>query len=151
MGPWIKDPVFLLLWCGFNPWSMDFHVPWVWTKKKVFWEDLRPHAPTTIFSLASWVTEKPRVGNNQSSSQAVLLCWLLSLTPKCDVNTSLRPFLHMSVPNSLGQSRWVKISGRRQAWPFQITIYWGLIDVTSSHGCVFFPSLLPTLQIQVTL
>ena len=23
-----------LLWCRFSPWPGNFHVPWVWTKKK---------------------------------------------------------------------------------------------------------------------
>ena len=23
----------LLLWCRFNPWQRNFHMPWVWTKQ----------------------------------------------------------------------------------------------------------------------
>ena len=36
----VKDPVLslqqlgLLLWCGFNPWPGNFHMPWVQKKKK---------------------------------------------------------------------------------------------------------------------
>ena len=30
----VKDSALLLLWHGFDPWPGNFHMPWVWLKKK---------------------------------------------------------------------------------------------------------------------
>ena len=40
MAQWVKDLALSLqwlgplLWCGFNPWPRNFHMPWAWPKKK---------------------------------------------------------------------------------------------------------------------
>ena len=34
MAQGIKDLALLLLWHGFNLWPGNFHMPWVWPKKK---------------------------------------------------------------------------------------------------------------------
>ena len=34
MAQWIKDLALLQLWLGFSPWPRNFHMPWVWPKKK---------------------------------------------------------------------------------------------------------------------
>ena len=33
-GLLVKDLVWLLLWCGFDPWPENCCMPWVWPKKK---------------------------------------------------------------------------------------------------------------------
>ena len=33
-GQWVKDLVLLQLWLRFQPWSRNFHVPWVPPPKK---------------------------------------------------------------------------------------------------------------------
>ena len=33
MAQWVKDPVMSLLWCGFDPWPRNFHMPEVQGKK----------------------------------------------------------------------------------------------------------------------
>ena len=40
MAQWVKDLVLsllqlgLLLWCRFDPWQRNFHMPWAWPSKK---------------------------------------------------------------------------------------------------------------------
>ena len=34
MASKVKDPAWLLLWHGFDPWSRNFHMPKSWLKKK---------------------------------------------------------------------------------------------------------------------
>ena len=42
MDQWVKDLVLSLLWLGsllwheFNSWPRNFHIPWAWQKKKIF-------------------------------------------------------------------------------------------------------------------
>ena len=33
VAQWVEDPVLSLLWCGFDPWLRNFHMPWMQPKK----------------------------------------------------------------------------------------------------------------------
>jgi len=41
VAQWVKDPVLSLLWLGSRlwyrsePWSKNFHMPWIWETKKI--------------------------------------------------------------------------------------------------------------------
>ena len=47
----VKGPVLSLLWCGLDPWPGNFHMSWVWPKKKKKNEQKKENAAIKVMVL----------------------------------------------------------------------------------------------------
>ena len=50
MAQWVKDLLLSLLWCGFNPWPRNFHMPQAQSKKK---KESSSHCGSAVMSPTS--------------------------------------------------------------------------------------------------
>ena len=108
----VRDPALsvlwfkLLPWHGFNPWSRNFHMPWIWTKKKeviLTHEGLYMGAQVATFRTAKLVSAFPRIPRAWFLT-ASLTCWFLMFMEEkknLSITTFRQPSCNLNINNTV--------------------------------------------------
>ena len=89
LAQWVKDP--MLLWCrlqlwgGFDPWSQNFSMPWVWPlkRKKTWWRLVRVKRMGALCVVSDRVYFLPPTGVVRCS-QLPEVSWSADPVPACN-------------------------------------------------------------------